>query len=394
MSGAARVLEFRPLALHLQGVGPFQETPFSLDFLDRHGEPSNFFILLSRNGRGKTTILEAFSFLANLLESPSAVAAPLPPWLQDHPRFRLQLDLLFWLERGLDRTKVVVSLIADSAVGPLQEWNEERLARFGATTWVRHGFEYGPTGVRRPLEVSSFMEDLHALIAVNREDPLSMFTDGGGSVTAPTVLYFTAQRDLLRPPSPEERKLQAGSTFQYRPFRRLERAGAEWGDSLDNLLVWLWWLDDGKERFPRAQEFINKHVFREPSKVLKGIRKWPLEAVVSNGGYEHRVDQLSSGEKNILQMLVCIKAFQTQRTIVLIDELDLHLHPHWERLALSTMRRLVEETEGLTIIFSTHSKDMLDRFAPELDNPDVRKGGYIIEEGFVGAPAQTEEDRP
>lgn len=62
------VQDFRPLFLTLEGVGPFQEKPYTVDFTDAHDEPCNFFLLLSENGRGKTTLLELMTALMGLLE--------------------------------------------------------------------------------------------------------------------------------------------------------------------------------------------------------------------------------------------------------------------------------------------------------------------------------------
>ena len=62
------VYDFRPLFLTVEGIGPFQEAPYELDLTDANGEPCNFFLLLSMNGRGKTTLLELMASLMGLLE--------------------------------------------------------------------------------------------------------------------------------------------------------------------------------------------------------------------------------------------------------------------------------------------------------------------------------------
>jgi hypothetical protein len=62
------VQDFRPLFLTVERVGPFRDAPFELDFTDSNGEPCNFFLLMSQNGRGKTTLLEVMATLMGLLE--------------------------------------------------------------------------------------------------------------------------------------------------------------------------------------------------------------------------------------------------------------------------------------------------------------------------------------
>jgi hypothetical protein len=59
--------EFRPLYLHLDRIGPFQNKVYELDFTDKQNRPCNFFLLTSKNGIGKTIILSTLSCLLNLL---------------------------------------------------------------------------------------------------------------------------------------------------------------------------------------------------------------------------------------------------------------------------------------------------------------------------------------
>lgn len=61
--GVMTIDEFRPLALTLENIGPFRE-PYTLNFT--HGtsnEPCNFYMLVAKNGFGKTTVFDTFSSL-------------------------------------------------------------------------------------------------------------------------------------------------------------------------------------------------------------------------------------------------------------------------------------------------------------------------------------------
>lgn len=49
---------FRPLWLTLDRVGPFQASPYGIDFTAARDRPCNIFLLTSQNGRGKTSVLE------------------------------------------------------------------------------------------------------------------------------------------------------------------------------------------------------------------------------------------------------------------------------------------------------------------------------------------------
>jgi predicted ATP-binding protein involved in virulence len=156
------------------------------------------------------------------------------------------------------------------------------------------------------------------------------------------------------------------------------REGGRWLNSLDNLLVWLKWVDDG--RFKRAKDIINERVFSGTLKHLKGVRKDPPEAIIVSEGQEHRLDQLSSGEKSLVQMFLRIGTHMTRNTILLIDEIDVHLHTKWQHRLLDQLKQMAKAHPGLTVIVSTHSREILERYQYDAEEEGLRKGGHIIEE--------------
>jgi len=95
----------------------------------------------------------------------------------------------------------------------------------------------------------------------------------------------------------------------------------------------------------------------------------------SDGGILHE-DQLSSGERHLFA-LVADLAFRLVMAnyhshnplrgsgIVLIDEVDLHLHPRWQRKVL---HRLNQTFPGLQFVVSTHSLAATQN----LDGPNIR----------------------
>jgi DNA repair exonuclease SbcCD ATPase subunit len=64
------VKSFKPLRLTVNNIGPFQDGPMSFDFTDKQDRPCSFFLLMSKNGRGKTTLLEVMTVLFNMLALP------------------------------------------------------------------------------------------------------------------------------------------------------------------------------------------------------------------------------------------------------------------------------------------------------------------------------------
>ena len=104
-----RIYEFRPLFLTLDRIGPFRNV-HEIDFTDRNHHPCNFYILASVNGMGKTTALEIFSCLMNLLGKKEVSAYGHEDL--DKKDGRAQLD--FWVRlhwQGRDMS-IVLSVIA------------------------------------------------------------------------------------------------------------------------------------------------------------------------------------------------------------------------------------------------------------------------------------------
>ncbi len=65
------------------------------------------------------------------------------------------------------------------------------------------------------------------------------------------------------------------------------------------------------------------------------------------------VDDLSSGELEVLSMLGTLTVLRKQKPdIVLIDEPELHLHPSWHRSIIQALKDMLPETQ---IICTTHS---------------------------------------
>jgi predicted ATPase len=170
--------------------------------------------------------------------------------------------------------------------------------------------------------------------------------------------------------------------------------GKEWQESLDNLLVWLAWLDDG--RYEGALELINTYVFRNSGKHLAGIDRQKLCAgidcasetwlnkrnvALENQGDErkHRLDQLSSGEKSLLQLFLRIGVHMTANTILLIDEVDAHLHVDWQARIAQRLKELAQNNPGLSIFLTSHSEEIMKSAAWEYPENGLRKNGFLIE---------------
>ncbi len=114
-----------------------------------------------------------------------------------------------------------------------------------------------------------------------------------------------------------------------------------------------------------------------------------LIATLENGEAKP-VAMLSDGQRTVLGLVTdlarrCavlnphlgIEAAQKTHGVVLIDEIDLHLHPTWQRRIVDDLRRLFPEVQ---FIATTHSPFIVQSLRPnELIDLDRRHGRYVNE---------------
>ncbi|TAN53712.1 MAG: ATP-binding protein [Methylococcaceae bacterium] len=385
------VYEFRPLFLTMDRIGPFRNS-YQIDFTAQDDRPCNFYMMVSRNGLGKTTALEIFACLVDLLGKKDISVFGHEDL--DMKGGRAQLD--FWLRlRWQGRNRAVVLSIVAGKLGEevfLLPWTEAQLQQYNAESWHRTGFRSPVAGRYETISSRNdeLLQDFLAAIRASAElAPDAVFLQP--RLHLPTVLYFSAYRDI--PPINEhaggsahhngayyERSISQPQHWNYRSLHAFAPHNTLWRDSLDNLAVWLKWLDNGS--FETAQRLIDEQVFDGTPKRLKGIRKVPPEAMVDAGdGETHRLDRLSSGEKSLVHLLLRIGAHATANTVIMLDELDAHLHIAWQHRLYNLLEKLVVDHPGFTVIMTTHSKDILRRFtaAMNIEKTGIVPGGDLID---------------
>ena len=197
--------------------------------------------------------------------------------------------------------------------------------------------------------------------------------------TLPLAVYYPANRAVL------------DITLRIRkrhPFDRLaaydEALSGESGASSSFRVFFEWFRN--REDLENEQRLTRRR-YRDPQleavrkatdRLLPGfanlrIRRSPLRMVVKKDGNELIVNQLSDGEKCTLamtgdlarRMAIANPDMQNpleSEGIVLIDEIDLHLHPGWQRRVVSALQRTFPNCQFL---LSTHSPQILGHLRPE-----------------------------
>lgn len=376
--------EFTPLWLCIDRVGPFQERMEEIDFTDANGESCNLYLFLSRNGRGKTTALELMVALMGMLgfNEPHAMATAYKRDLRrlfdlehlDYGDGRAQWDIrVRYSQNGVERV-AVLSLLAgvmDSDVS-LRFWDENALSEVHANEWHRFGFcRTTPNIWKRIDQKNSWVEMLNDFI---RHD----IGNKNAELTWPTLIYFSAYRNITPIQLSQERSISAPQDWNYCPLHAFRTEGNLWRNSLDNLLVWLKWLDDG--RFEQVLKLVNERVFHETTTFIRGVSREPPEAIVVRDNQRHRLDALSSGEKSLVQLFLRLGTHMTRNTILLIDEPEVHLHDQWKYRLFYQLKAMVRDCyPRLTIVVATHSPEIIEAFAIERTEENLRKGGYFFD---------------
>ena len=114
-------------------------------------------------------------------------------------------------------------------------------------------------------------------------------------------------------------------------------------------------------------------VFLKDYKNLRAVKKPKPTLTIEKNNQTLDVDQLSDGERGVLTLVFDLTARLAEANpnlenpreaaaVVLIDEIDLHLHPRWQR---EIVDRLEETFPNCQFIATTHSPQIVGEVAPE-----------------------------
>lgn len=98
-------------------------------------------------------------------------------------------------------------------------------------------------------------------------------------------------------------------------------------------------------RFFAPMEFVDVDMTQTPFKFIVKTPKGEID-----------IDELSSGEKEVLFTFVHFERFKTRDSIILFDEPDAHLHPELERSYLLALKELSQNNQ---FFITTHSPNMM-----------------------------------
>jgi len=128
-----------------------------------------------------------------------------------------------------------------------------------------------------------------------------------------------------------------------------------------------------RHRDPQLQAVRDAIEHIRPNFTQLHVRRSPLRMVLQKGKEELVVDQLSDGEKCLLAMVgdlarrlaianPSLKKPLEGHAIVLIDEIDLHLHPEWQRMIVPALEKTFPNCQ---FFLTTHSPQILSHVQAE-----------------------------
>lgn len=326
--------------------------------LDLHPE---FNVLIGENGAGKTALLEALAVAAGTWVLGTGGHEPRPI--------------------SEDDIRLVGRRIGEQTSFEPQ-----------APVWVqaKGEFDGGPVTWRRSLQRPNARsgDEIAAVLLGRHPAQMEAQVQAGEPVTLPLIAYYSAAR-LWSP-------LDASHpSFTQRDLSRF----TGYGDALSahsragELAAWLEY-EDRVAYQEKRQSFVYRAVLDTMRDMVEGTADVRfdakrLEVVVEfAGGDVYPFALLSDGQRNMLALAGDIAMRMARLNpqfdadvlkqtpgVVLIDELDLHLHPRWQRHVAADLRRTFPLIQFVT---TTHSPQILSEVEPECVTVLDKEGERVI----------------
>ncbi|MEP0788680.1 AAA family ATPase [Funiculus sociatus GB2-C1] len=345
--------------------------------LDFQTEEPN--VLIGINGVGKSSILDSISVLLSWLIAP----------IQFNPESRTTLikqqGLVSSSERERDLAKGRYYKEQDIKIGNNQTYNEITLlldsqeVNWSLTTAQEvRGIV---TGINLS-ELESVTNDLRRQWQVSPEANL------------PLAVYYPVNRAVL------DITLEIPKKNHFAQINAYEQAIAGTQIGFVNFFQWFRLLEDVENEERRDNLDYRDHqleaVRQAISSLMPGfsnlrVRRSPLRMTATKQGQELIVNQLSDGEKGLMAMVGDLarrlaianpglpNPLQGEG-VVLIDEIELHLHPKWQREIIPALTRTFPNCQ---FIVTTHSPQVISEVKPN--------GIYILEATSEGVVAKRPE---
>jgi predicted ATP-binding protein involved in virulence len=306
-------------------------------------------VLIGTNGVGKSSALECFAILLSeyIDKLQETIGGETADYSTYHELLRYKTNTI---NSGADSAFVQASIVYER---DCFTWSQ-LFRKIEGTSCVSHS-----------------QKDLSNLI--NR---IQNSSSQQSTLNIPIVLYYPVNRSVL------DFSLEFSSASQITQMEAFKSALTGYQAGFDEFFKWFRELEDleNEERSDRSTyrdyrlEAVRKAIPEFlPNFTNLRIRRSPLRMTVLKQGKELTVNQLSDGEKCLLAMVGDLARRLAIANpglpdplqgsgIVLIDEIELHLHPQWQR---GVIPKLTSTFPNCQFIVSTHSPQIVSDVRPE-----------------------------
>jgi len=327
-------------AIETLDAGPLGTQTF--DFVDGwSGEVADKILLSGPNGCGKSTLLEGVAMVWRLLGHWLTRNRPLSgdygfKQLPDWGGFALKIEELsfgnepIWI--GFDKNNTIISKIHNSQYILETDTNQA------------HGHEIKDNIDNKKFK--NLVENYHKMQVSDL------------STVLPNVVFLDAEKRKWSS-APVGIGEFIADDLKQRWLSEYQPHQDSWRGQLEAGLLAM------KAAKPEKFEQILKHFnqFLNGKQILPDIilGKNRIQVQISNKTKIHRLDDLSSGERQVLIQLYMVERWMEKGGVVLIDEPDLYLHPSLIAGFLAQLEKMVAERDGQLIITS-HVPEVWERY--------------------------------
>lgn len=302
--------------------------------------------ILGVNGVGKSSVLDALAIaLSNMTERIAGQAAKARDISPDDIKN--------------DEAYTRIQVMADLGMETNTQWAIARNRKAG----------------KHPVERSSDFTQLNA--HTDLFNSRMLYAEASHLTThLPLAVYYDVHRAVLDVP------LRVKEKLKNTPREAYHDALAHGGTDFRGFFAWFRDREDAEnERIRDEPTYVDRDLHAVRTAVegftqftdLRIRRKPSLRMTLKKNGLELNVLQLSDGERCLLALVGDLarrlSLLNTDKEnplegegVVLIDEIDLHLHPKWQRTVVASLERTFPHCQ---FIITTHSPQVVGELRPE-----------------------------
>ena len=332
------------LSLRAVNCGPLKDVV--IDFSDGNGHARPVTLLAGANGSGKTTVLELIAALAELLRLKTRSTRMLIDEQEPrHPKpdnilSRVEYARVNMMVDGRGFTVAFGNKPHDEVFEP--DWFH--LSNNDKTFW----YQISKGGYLWQDVQDKLLQQNDTGITFSGISSKTEYIDD----SMPSIIFFPHSRRLKKLQGTE--LAQADNKYEW--VSRWNQP-TTFRNSLESYLIWMEYSEP--DTFNAIKEVVST-LF--PLKKSLAIDRRRLKVVIDlQDGGRHDIDELSSGEQNLLIALIELRRRLLLNSIVLFDEIENSLHPAFQHRMAQGLLQLQREIP-FQLIVTSHAEAFIDVF--------------------------------